>query len=680
VTTTKTEVIAIASGKGGTGKTLIGACLGYALTLSGHRVLLVDTDTATSGLSLYLLGPHGKDSRTGRENSTWSAALTAASEDNSPQWNPLTIRRDLEGEVDHGIKYEALIVTDAVYIYGMKVPPEPTLPFVDRLAFQRGASALISALRAANTFDYILLDTRGGFSFESTHVCALCDSFIVVTDADLTSFVQDRNLVQRINTAAGELETTPLLRAIIVNRVTEGDERLFRLALEREFPITYSQTYAIPLDLDALKAYKTQQSPYVAAPGSHFSYATLTAFKDIMSIVTAEWSDDKVALWNQLTEKVSSAVKERNARFEREEEERKRQMAEIESIERQNADQKKHIEAVERELARSEATHQRELERAQREIERAQREVERADAFARQPRRSYRKLALPLGVVIAAIALAIAGAFYFRNVGGDSDEALLVKVYQSNNPPALRTTYLRALYHKGLRSFDKIDLQGIDLRKLDAPKISLRDANLKATGLANGDLSGADLSSADATGADFSGTLMTGANLTNCVLVGADLSHADLRGANLTGIRFDNTKWTGVRLSPGVFDGLFTREPTELLSREAPSVREGWVYLGFYDATMSAWKTRYLDFAANAAPESLVGKQWFVESGKGFLNVVPYPPTEQGSAPAVVGIWPDGTPLMILSEESWLESYQWARVSSRRGSLSLPERGGRSSN
>src|SRR5258706_15616247 len=57
----KTEVIAIASGKGGTGKTLIAACLGYVLTKSGLSTLLIDADPGTDGLSLYLLGPHGTE-------------------------------------------------------------------------------------------------------------------------------------------------------------------------------------------------------------------------------------------------------------------------------------------------------------------------------------------------------------------------------------------------------------------------------------------------------------------------------------------------------------------------------------------------------------------------------------------------------------------------------------------
>ena len=42
---------------------------------------------------------------------------------------------------------------------------------------------------------------EGGFAFESTDVCALADSFIVVTEPDVTSFYQDRNLLRRIGDA-----------------------------------------------------------------------------------------------------------------------------------------------------------------------------------------------------------------------------------------------------------------------------------------------------------------------------------------------------------------------------------------------------------------------------------------------------------------------------------------------
>ncbi|MBR5129191.1 MAG: septum site-determining protein MinD [Firmicutes bacterium] len=48
------KAIVIASGKGGTGKTMFSANLGVTLALQGHKVVLIDLDTGLRNLDLYL--------------------------------------------------------------------------------------------------------------------------------------------------------------------------------------------------------------------------------------------------------------------------------------------------------------------------------------------------------------------------------------------------------------------------------------------------------------------------------------------------------------------------------------------------------------------------------------------------------------------------------------------------
>ena len=48
------KTIVIASGKGGTGKTMFAANLGATLAVNGHKVVLVDMDTGLRNLDLYL--------------------------------------------------------------------------------------------------------------------------------------------------------------------------------------------------------------------------------------------------------------------------------------------------------------------------------------------------------------------------------------------------------------------------------------------------------------------------------------------------------------------------------------------------------------------------------------------------------------------------------------------------
>ena len=112
----KTEIIAFSSGKGGTGKTLVATCLGYALKKTGLRILMVDTDIATDGLSLYLLGDSGVDQA---ENipldSTFVGILQQFNEkrDREFQCKPWRINRSAKD--DHGVNYEAIISRKRLY-------------------------------------------------------------------------------------------------------------------------------------------------------------------------------------------------------------------------------------------------------------------------------------------------------------------------------------------------------------------------------------------------------------------------------------------------------------------------------------------------------------------------------------------------------------------------------------
>src|SRR6202035_1340616 len=54
VSDSRLDTLAIVSGKGGSGKTLVATAIAEGLSLSGNRVLLVDADTGTGGLSYYL--------------------------------------------------------------------------------------------------------------------------------------------------------------------------------------------------------------------------------------------------------------------------------------------------------------------------------------------------------------------------------------------------------------------------------------------------------------------------------------------------------------------------------------------------------------------------------------------------------------------------------------------------
>jgi MinD-like ATPase involved in chromosome partitioning or flagellar assembly len=320
-----TEVIAFASGKGGTGKTSLTSSLGYALTYSGHNVLLIDADPATDGFSLFLLGPSGMNQIADyKPENTLTGFLKSYEAKSKQKAVPRSIHRI--GSDDHNLSYNALISGRGLYgaiparsesAAPLKLPAggspvESNFLQLPRETFQRAIRSLFEDLRKHGDYDYVLVDTRGGFSFESTDVCAAADSFIIVTEANYTSFYQDRNLIDRITEAAAQMQTRPLLRGVIINKATQGEEESFRAALVNEFGIRMEDTFVVALDFEAVKVYKTQQIIYVRAPASQFAFDSLRAFAEILRIVTGQWPEERVKKWNEIVEKVKAAISSRN--------------------------------------------------------------------------------------------------------------------------------------------------------------------------------------------------------------------------------------------------------------------------------------------------------------------------------------------------------------------------------
>jgi MinD-like ATPase involved in chromosome partitioning or flagellar assembly/uncharacterized protein YjbI with pentapeptide repeats len=548
----KTEIIALASGKGGTGKTLIASCLGYALIRGGQRVLMIDGDPATDGLSLFLLGPKGtKQISTFEPKNTFTGILSEFQNTGSLSFESRTIHRT--GPGDHGIPYEAIISGRGLYGDDPSSTTKSAVPDLEQSLFRAGLKTLFQALRESGKYDYILVDTRGGFAFESTDVCALADSFIVVTEPDVTSFYQDRNLVRRISQAAREVNSPGVLRALLVNKATDGVqqpgvrldldkiEKSFRLELTKEFPVLYENTHPIPVDIEALLAYKTQNIPYTAAPASLFSFATLSAFSDILQVVTSRWSGERVEQWNRLVYEVSAAVAERNRQTQEKEQAAVSRENELAQLRLETAAQQERFELLQRERDRMEKAFDRELERSkalysspERSANKEERYTKDVEEYWLQRDRRRRRFTKYAVAIVAALLTALAAvAIPAWRVYHSND--LLTKAYDKNLPPALRSQDINDLvnsYHH--QQFDRIDLDGVDLSSSRLVDVSFRSSSLVSANLSGADLKGATFVSANLAGADLSRAILLNANLTNANLTGTNLSGADLTGSRVT--------------------------------------------------------------------------------------------------------------------------------------------------
>ena len=171
----KGKVISIASGKGGTGKTILAANLGTALALLGRKVVVVDADIAMADLGLYL----------GLEKS------------------PITLHEVLAGEAS---------IEQALYEgpAGCKIVPSGlSLSGFSRANPQR----LRDVVRdLSSKFEFVILDCAPGLSKESTMPLTVADEIIIVVNPDLTSLAD----ALRMKMMCDAVETR--VRGVVINR------------------------------------------------------------------------------------------------------------------------------------------------------------------------------------------------------------------------------------------------------------------------------------------------------------------------------------------------------------------------------------------------------------------------------------------------------------------------------
>ncbi|PSP57154.1 ATPase [Halobacteriales archaeon QS_1_67_19] len=203
-------VYAIASGKGGVGKTTSTINLGAMLADGGHSVVVVDTDLGMANLADFL----------------------------EFEIEPPTLHEVLAGEAD-----SEAAVDEAPG--GIDVLPSAT----DIEAFTKSDPAnlddVVAALREA--YDYVLLDTGAGVSYDTLVPLALADAVLLVATPDVAS-VRDTaktgELAERVETeVAGAVLTQRSSNILNADDVEE--------TLSTDVLAVVPEDEAVPMGIDA---------------------------------------------------------------------------------------------------------------------------------------------------------------------------------------------------------------------------------------------------------------------------------------------------------------------------------------------------------------------------------------------------------------------------------------------
>jgi serine/threonine protein kinase, bacterial len=111
-----------------------------------------------------------------------------------------------------------------------------------------------------------------------------------------------------------------------------------------------------------------------------------------------------------------------------------------------------------------------------------------------------------------------------------------------------------AAFRRGQRTFNEVDMSGLDLSKAHLPSITLNNSNCAHINFQSANLSAGKFEKADLSGAIFKDAILSKgffsyANLQNADLRGADLSGAYLNYANLNGANLCGANLKGVKVS-----------------------------------------------------------------------------------------------------------------------------------
>jgi septum site-determining protein MinD len=195
--------IAVVSGKGGSGKTMIAAAMAEILSAQGLPVILVDADTGTAGLTFYLGLEMVANTAVGVSN-----FLSDDSRASNERWLQKWLQ-PIKG------------FPDARFMSAgdrrMRLANPAQLDFRIR--------DLMEALRSAiSSVGFVIFDCRGGVDAESLAICHEVDEIILIAESDITSSQASRELTD-ILASAGVAEK---LKGFIINKVFEDPARVAR--------------------------------------------------------------------------------------------------------------------------------------------------------------------------------------------------------------------------------------------------------------------------------------------------------------------------------------------------------------------------------------------------------------------------------------------------------------------
>ncbi len=233
-----TRTLAVISGKGGSGKTMISVAMAQALSQAGQTVLLVDADAGTGGLSYYLGFSAFSRARQG---------LTEFAAQNFPYI--------ISPNISYA-KVETIRANSAFEHISLLSIGQHRLLEDRRILEVNVFAALLE--HVDGDFDFVIYDCRGGIDEESLAVCRAVESVVLVAETDAASIQASQYLVDVMQKHA-------LGRSLVGFMLNKAMDDPTSLAKAGNSFFNSEFLGAVPFDIEATRAFIRGEVPAMAS-------------------------------------------------------------------------------------------------------------------------------------------------------------------------------------------------------------------------------------------------------------------------------------------------------------------------------------------------------------------------------------------------------------------------------
>jgi len=272
-----TEVICLASSKGGSGKTTITATLGTFLSKVGKRVLLIDCDEGTHGLTLMYL----KEVNEFRKTANGEAAGIFE------RFHNLSLE---------GIKSSVVSVSTNLDLMPAKHSFSDARDDLKSGYFE---NLHMVVEYARQNYDYVFLDAQAGISDASRLAMSpqISDTVVLVSEYDPMSNAGVERMKAQLPSELDVSRTWVLLNKLLPEFVSKFSEFL---TVARFLP-------PIPWTADVVRAYSRRRLALDFEGGNQFTLAILSILREVLS---GENVDDLETWVNKQAERLREPISE----------------------------------------------------------------------------------------------------------------------------------------------------------------------------------------------------------------------------------------------------------------------------------------------------------------------------------------------------------------------------------